>query len=122
MSLQYAPKQSNPIKLAGATVQAVDQLGLATSNQIEMTADEIMRSATEVSDKLRELADTIREQTRVASAQVAGFCDKATSVLEGVKELQDKLLVDVRRPEMTENEDDTSPVPAFMLKGPSEPI
>ena len=113
-SSSYAPKPPNPIRLAGATVQAVDQIGLATSNEIETTADEIVRGATEVADRLRILADTIREQTRIASEQVAGFCDKATSVLEGLRDIQDKLLMNGHGPETQGAENGGLALPAFM--------
>jgi hypothetical protein len=87
----YAPANTNPLRLASATVQAVDQLGVATAAEIERTADEIMRGATEIAAKLRELANAIRQHTEIASEQVAGFCNRATSVFEGVVELQQKL-------------------------------
>jgi hypothetical protein len=119
----YAPRNaSNPAKLAGATVQAVDQIGLATSDEIERTAEEIMRGATEIADNLRELAETIREQTRIASAQVAGFCSKATSVLEGVQELQGRLALNGRGEADLVPQDDALSVPSFIRKGPSELI
>jgi hypothetical protein len=110
----YAPKQSNPMRLAGATIHAVDQIGLATSNEIETTADEIVRGATEVADRLRILADTIREQTRIASEQVAGFCDKATTVLEGLHDMQDKLLMNGHEPETEGAKNGTLALPGFM--------
>ena len=52
----YAPKP----RLAGSTIQAVDQLGVAASDEIEKTADEIMRGATKIAERLRELAKIIR--------------------------------------------------------------
>lgn len=113
-SSDYAPKQSNSLRLAGATIHAVDQIGLATSREIEMTADEIVRGATEVADRLRILADTIREQTRIASEQVAGFCDKATSVLEGLHDMQDKLLMNGHEPETEGAKNGTLALPTFM--------
>lgn len=117
-SSSYAPKPPNPIRLAGATVQAVDQIGLETSKQIEMTADEIMRGATEVADQLRILADAVREQTKIASEQLAGFCDRATSVLDGLRDIQDKLLTNGHEAKVDES-DDTLSVPVFIMKGPS---
>ena len=92
-SAVYAPANTNPLRLASATVQAVDQLGVATAAEIERTADDIMRGATEIAAKLRELANAIRQHTEIASEQVAGFCNRATSVFEGVVELQQKLSV-----------------------------
>ena len=78
----YAPMNSNPLRLASATIQAVDQLGVATSDEIGKTADEIMRGATEIVERLRELARAIRQRTEIANEHVAGFCGKATSVFE----------------------------------------
>jgi len=80
----YAPVKVDPIRLASATIQAVDRLGAATSEEIEKTADEIMRGATEIAEKLRALASAIREHSKIANEHVSGFCSKATSVLEGV--------------------------------------
>jgi len=87
----YAPRTTHTLRLAGATIQAVDQLGVATCDEIEKAAEELERSAAEIAHKLRELAASIRDQTKIASAQVAGFCDKANGVLEGLSELQQKL-------------------------------
>jgi hypothetical protein len=39
----YAPAKADPIRLASATIQAVDRIGAATYEEIEKTADEIMR-------------------------------------------------------------------------------
>src|ERR1700682_85641 len=77
----YASAKTDPLRLASATIKAVDQIGIATSDEIEKTADEIMRGATEIAGRLRELANAIREHSRIANEHVAGFCDKATSVL-----------------------------------------
>jgi hypothetical protein len=118
----YAPINSNPLRLASATIQAVDQLGVATSNEIEKTADEIMRGASEIADKLRELADAIRQHTEIASGHVETFCTKATSVFESVIELQEKLLVNGRALEAeTEGTDGPLSLPEFMKKGPAPP-
>src|ERR1700724_3339142 len=87
----YAPTKADPIRLASATIQAVDRIGAATSEEIERTADEIMRGATEIAEKLRELAGDIREHSKIANEHVTGFCNEATSVLEGVRDLQMKL-------------------------------
>jgi hypothetical protein len=118
----YAPKQSNPVRLAGATIHAVDQIGLVASNEIEVTADEIVRGATEVADTLRILADAIREETKIASEQVAEFCNKATSLLEGLHDMRDRLLMNGHEPEADEAEDGILSVPVFMRKGPAEQV
>ena len=116
----YAPVNSNPLRLANATIQAVDQLGLATADEIEKTADEIMRGATEVADKLRELADAIRQHAQIASEQVAGFCSKATSVFESVIELRESL-VNQDVVEAEKADDEPLPLPKFIANGPAEP-
>ena len=123
----YAPANLNPLRLASATLQAVDQLGAATADEIEKTADEILRGATEIANKLRELAHAVRQHTDIANAQVESFCRKATSVFEGVVELQERLRVNgqqapeaVAVPEETVA-DETLPLPAFIKKGPPEP-
>jgi hypothetical protein len=112
----YAPAKVDPIRLASATIQAVDRIGAATSEEIEKTADEIMRGASEIAEKLRALAIAIREHSKIANEHVSGFCNKATSVLEGVRDLQMKLEVN------GENEaaEDTSPLPSLVRKGPAE--
>jgi hypothetical protein len=107
----YTPTKADPIRLASATIQAVDRLGAATSEEIEKTADEIMRGATEIADKLRELAGAIREHSRIANGHVSGFCNKATSVFEAVRDLQSKLDVDEREAEMEKVENEILPVP-----------
>ena len=48
------PTKTDPIRLASATIQAVDRIGEATSEEIDITADEIMRGATEIAEKLQE--------------------------------------------------------------------
>jgi uncharacterized coiled-coil DUF342 family protein len=119
----YGPMNLNPLRLANATIQAVDQLGAATSEEIEKTADEIMRGATEVAAKLRELADAIREHTEIANAQVESFCSKATSVFERIVELQDKLRANeeaLQAAQAGKAEDEALPLPAFIKKGPAE--
>src|SRR5580693_8331443 len=106
---EYAPTKSDPIRLASATIQAVDRIGAATSEEIERTADEIMRGATEIAEKLRALATAIREHSRIANEHVSGFCSKATSVLEGVRDLQLKLEINESEAEENEAVEDPSP-------------
>jgi hypothetical protein len=114
----YAPARADPIRLATATIHAVDQIGVATSEEIEKTACEIMRGATEIAEKLRELASAIREHSKIANEHVSGFCSKATSVLEGVRDLQMKLEVNGSETEEKTAVEDTSPLPSLVRKGP----
>jgi hypothetical protein len=120
----YAPMNLNPLRLASATIQAVDQLGVVTADEIEKTADEIMRGANEVATKLRELADAIRQHTEIASGHVETFCTKATSVFEGVVELHEKLRLNGHGPQAEKTEGaagEPLPLPAFIKQGPAEP-
>jgi hypothetical protein len=117
----YAPVKADPLRLASATIQAVDRIGAATSEEIEKTADEIMRGATEIAEKLRDLATAIKEHSKIANEHVSEFCDKATSVLEGVRGLQHKLEVNGREPENAATEDNMLPLPTLIRKGPAEP-
>jgi methyl-accepting chemotaxis protein len=107
--------------LANVTIQAVDQLGNATSEEIERTADEIMRGAAEIADKLRELADAIKQHAQIASEQVAGFCGKATSVFESVIELRENLLANGPELEAEKTHEETLTLPKFIANGPAEP-
>ncbi|HEY6331245.1 MAG TPA: hypothetical protein VI756_18105 [Blastocatellia bacterium] len=115
-----APTKSDPIRLAGATIQAVDRIGEATSEEIQRAADEIMRGATEIAEKLGALANAIREHSKIAHEHITKYCDSATSVLEGVRDLQAKLEVSARKTETQEVRDDRSIVPAFFRQGPAE--
>src|ERR1700680_2331141 len=110
----YAPTKVDPIRPASATIQAVDRIGAATSEEIEKTADDIMRGATEIAEKLRALASAIREHSKIANEHVSGFCNKATSVLEGVRDLQLKLEADELEAEIEPVEDEILPVPVFL--------
>jgi uncharacterized coiled-coil DUF342 family protein len=116
----YAPAKADPLRLASVTIQAVDRIGEATSEEIEKTADEIMRGANEIAEKLRELASAIREHSKIANEHITEFCDKATSVLEGVRGLQHKLEVNGREPEATAAEADMLPLPTLIKKGPAD--
>jgi hypothetical protein len=116
----YAPVRADPIRLASATIQAVDRIGAATSEEIEKTADEIMRGATEIAEKLRALATAIREHSRIANEHVSGFCDKATSVLEGVRELHLKLEVNESEAKQDDAAQDALPLPSLIRKGPAD--
>jgi hypothetical protein len=116
----YAPMDSNPLRLASVTVQAVDQMGAITAGEIEKTAEEIILGATEIADKLRELADTIRRHTEIASEHVESFCSKAACVFEGIVELQEKLRLNAHKPEAEEAEGESLPVPEFLTARPAE--
>jgi hypothetical protein len=116
----YGPAKADPMRLASATIQAVDRIGAATSEEIEKTADEIIRGATEIAEKLRALASAIREHSKIANEHVSGFCNKATSVLEGVRDLQLKLEANQSGVEENEAEEDSSPLPALVRKGPAD--
>jgi hypothetical protein len=116
---EYAPTKSDPIRLASATIQAVDRIGEATSEEIERTADEIMRGATEIAEKLRALATAIREHSKIANEHVSGFCEKATTVFEGVRDLHLKL--DQNKTGVEEDQvQDLPPLPSLVRKGPAD--
>jgi hypothetical protein len=116
----YSPAKVETMRLASATVQAVDRIGAATSEEIEKTADEIVRGATEIAERLRELAGAIRQHSKIANEYVSGFCSKATSVLEGVRDLQMKLEVNGSDAGENDAAEDTSPLPSLVRKGPAE--
>jgi len=116
----YGAAKADPIRLASATIQAVDRIGAATSEEIERTADEIMRGATEIAEKLRALASAIREHSKIANEHVSDFCHKATSVLEGVRDLHLKLETNESGAKDAEPHEDTSPLPALVRKGPAD--
>ena len=111
------PSACAPTKtLASATIQAVDRIGAAASEEIEKTADEIVRGATEIVEKLRALASAIREHSKIANEHVSDFCNKATSVLEGVRDLQLKLEVNKGGVEENELAEDSAPLPLLIRK------
>lgn len=113
----YAP---TPIRLASTTIQAVDQLGSSTADEIERTADQVMRGATEVAEKLRELATAIKQHSEIASEHVANFCDKATSVFQSVADLQQRLRAKGYTVAAEAANDERVELPAFMRKGPAD--
>jgi hypothetical protein len=116
----YAQAKVDPIRLANATIHAVDRIGAAASEEIENTADEIMRGATEIAEKLRALATAIREHSKIANEHVSGFCNKATSVLEGVRDLHMKLEVNGSDAEEDEGAVNTAPLPSVVREGPNK--
>jgi hypothetical protein len=95
---------------------------VATSEEIDKTAEEIVRGAAEIAEKLRGLAEAIREHTKVANEHVTEFCNKATSVLEGVQELQQKLRTNGHKQETAESSADTSRLPRIEKQGPTEHV
>jgi hypothetical protein len=115
----YAPTKADPIRLASATILAVDRIGAATSEEIEKTADEIMRGATEIVQKLQELANAIREHSKIANGHVATFCEKATSVFDGIRDLQQKLEEGQGDTSEAEIKEGVLQVPVFLQNGPA---
>jgi hypothetical protein len=115
-----APDKADPIRLASATIQAVDRIGEAASEEIEKAAEEIKRGATEIAEKLGALANAIKEHSKIAHEHITKYCDNATAVLEGVRDLQAKLEASERKTETQQLRDDRSIVPAFFRQGPAE--
>ena len=102
------------------TIQAVDQIGAITASEIGITAEELMLGATEIADRLGQLAGAIREHTEIANQHVEDFCSKATSVFEGIVELQARLRLNASEPEAEKAEDEILPVPEFLSARPAE--
>lgn len=118
----HAPMDdAKPLRIADATVRAVNKVGALTSNEIEKTADEVMRGAAEVAERLGQLADAIRHHSQIASEEVADFCGRATSVFEAIIELQDSLLQGKREVEASDADDEPLPLPKFIKSAPVEP-
>ena len=115
-----ASNKADPIRLASATIQAVDRIGEAASEEIEKAAEEIKRGATEIAEKLGALANAVKEHSKIAHEHITQYCDNATAVLEGVRDLQAKLEVSGRKTETQQLKDDESIVPAFFRQGPAE--
>jgi hypothetical protein len=111
----HAPK-IDPLRLASATIQAVDRIGEAAAEEINEAADEIVRGADEIAEKLRELAAAIRGHSKVAHQHISLFCDKATSVLDGIRNLQQGIGTfapqEQKAPQLPED------IPAFLKSGP----
>jgi methyl-accepting chemotaxis protein len=116
----YAPTKADPIRLASATILAVDRIGAATSEEIEKTAHEITRGAAEIVQKLQELANAIREHSKIANEHVATFCEKATSVFDGIRDLQHTLEVNERKAEIETADQEILPMPVFLKNGPAK--
>jgi len=111
----YSPASASPLRLATATIDAVDRIGLTACGEIEETADDIAYGANEVADSLRKLETAIREHGKVASVHVTDFCTKATIVTEGVRDLRTGCSPGGPEPEVTE--DDKSPLPEVIRGG-----
>jgi uncharacterized coiled-coil DUF342 family protein len=116
----YAPTKADPIRLASATIQAVDRIGETTSEEIERTANEITQGAAEIAAKLQELASAIREHSRIANEHVTQFCEKATSVFDGIRHLQQTLEVNERKAESETADQEILPMPVFLKNGPAK--
>jgi uncharacterized coiled-coil DUF342 family protein len=115
----YAPTKADPLRLASATIQAVDRIGETTSEEIERTASEITKGAAEIAEKLQELANAIREHSKIANEHVTRFCEKATSVFDGIRHLQQTLEVNDRKAESETVVEEILPMPVFLKGGPA---
>ncbi len=115
----YAPTKADPIRLASATIQALDRIGETTSEEIERTANGITQGAAEIAAKLQELANAIREHSKIANEHVTQFCEKATSVFDGIRHLQQTLEVNERKAEIETAEQEILPMPVFLKNGPA---
>ena|ERR1700730_6215666 len=105
----YAPASANSLRLASATIEAVDRIGWAASVEVEKAADDIICGANEVADDLRKLATAIREHSKVASVHVSDFCNTATTVMESIRDLQHRFLGGRREAGAEETETDKLP-------------
>jgi hypothetical protein len=85
------PRASDPLALAGVTVQAVDQIGESAAHEIEQAAAAVELAAGEIGTKLRKLAAAVREHSRIAGEQVAEFVGRSTNVIETIRALQERL-------------------------------
>jgi hypothetical protein len=112
----HAPKV-DPVRLAGATVQAVDRIGEAAAEEINEAASEIRRNANEIAAALQELAKDIKEHTKIAHEQVTLFCNQATSVLDAVRTIQGRLDKIEQKPGIESAQDD---IPTFLKQGPAD--
>lgn len=77
-----------PGGISEVTVEAVDKIGTATSDQIRHTADRIEAEANAIGNKLRELAAVYDEQTRLASEKISDFCLHMTAARAMVSGLE----------------------------------
>lgn len=79
------------LRLANCTIAAVDQIGEDSAAEIEKTADALIEGANEIAANLRQLATAIRDHSKTAHEHVTGFCNRATTVLTTVRDLQCQL-------------------------------
>ena len=93
-------------------------LAKSTSEEIERTANEITQGAAEIAAKLQELASAIREHSKIANEHVTQFCEKATSVFDGIRHLQQTLEVNERKAEIETADEEILPMPVFLQNGP----
>jgi hypothetical protein len=126
--MDQTPRQSRAdadrVRLATTTIKAVDQIGLVARDQIGQIADGVVRGADEVAYNLRMLASAIREYSKIASEHVAEFCNKATSVIEDVRDLQARMTAgepEIVRDEieLKESESTEPPLPEATKTGPA---
>jgi hypothetical protein len=127
--MEQTPRQrtraANPPRIATTTIKAIDQIGLVACDQIGQAADEVVRGADEVAYNLGTLASAIREHSKIASEHVVEFCNKATSVLEGVRDLQVRVIAgehEIVRDEieLKETEGTEPPLPEATKTGPAK--
>ena len=116
----YAPTKADPIRLASATIQAVDRIGETTSEEIERTANDITQGAAEIAAKLQELANAIREHSKIANDHVTQYCEKATSVFDGIRRLQETLEKNDRKTEIEPADQEMLQMPVFLKNGPAK--
>ena len=117
--MNFHSPRIDPLRLASATIQAVDRIGEAAAEEINEAADEIVRGADEIAAKLRELAAAIKGHSKVAHEQISMFCDKATSMLAGIRNLQQGIGTGTlaQEPKVPPEE-----IPLFLRSGPASEI
>jgi hypothetical protein len=107
---EYAPPNSDPVRLAGITVRAVDQIGDCCAEELEKAAEEVMAGAKKVADELRELALAVRDHSREQAKALSTYCDTAVDVLGNARDMRTKLGL---APQTEDN------LPAIAKKGPA---
>jgi hypothetical protein len=75
-----------------------------------------VRGADEIAEKPRELAEAIKAHSKVAHEHISTFCDKATSMLDGIRNLQQGIGTLAQDPKVPPAPDD---IPAFLKSGPA---
>ena len=117
--MNFHSPRIDPLRLASATIQAVDRIGEAAAEEINEAADEIVRGADEIAAKLRELAAAIKGHSKVAHEHISMFCDKATSMLAGIRNLQQGIGTGTlaQEPKVPPEE-----IPLFLRSGPASEI